>query len=141
MNNTIFYVLIGLFVIVLISLFRKDSTSTDVVRSVIIEGLESKRIKNEESPAPIANRSDMIKGATEEHNLNTDDHRSHYENIIIDLDHNIGSAMLKHMGEHSVSISKDPMSAESQKKMQALTTMGNFRDTLNSNMVWLDKQK
>lgn len=138
MSNTWIYIIVSVIVFGGLYSFKRDNHRSRLFHNAIIEGLES---RTEGVLAPIANRPDLIKGSTEKHNLNISDHRSHYENIIIDLDHSLGTAITKHVGDHSVSIAKDPMHIDSQKKMQALTTMANFRNTLNSNMIWMDKEK
>ena len=136
MENIIKHLLIGITLLYVLFLFKRFLTQNN-----IIEGLEPRKKDVDDTPAPISNRPDLIKGNTEEHNLNTKDHRAHYENIIIDMDENIGTAMLKHLGDHSVAIANDPMHPDSQKKMENLTRMSNFRTTLNENMKWLDKNK
>lgn len=134
MSDWIYYLLIAIVVINGISLIKQYLGGKD-----ILEGLESrKKYDDEKSPAPVSKRPELILGHTESHNLNLKEQRKDYEKMIINMDSNIGTAMTKMLGKHSVSISKDPMHHESQKKMEALTTMGNFRNTLNETMNYVD---
>lgn len=138
MEDWLYYLLIAVVVINGISLIKKYLYNDD-----IFEGLESRKKKeeiNESESTPVANRPDLIVGNTENHNLNLKDQRSDYEKMIIKMDDNVGTAMTKLLGEHSVSISKDPFHPESQKKMQSLTTMSNFRNTLNESMKYIDSR-
>ncbi len=138
MEDWLYYLLIAFVVINGISLIRQY-----LDKDHLYEGLESRKKKedNEEiASAPVANRPDIIIGHTENHNLNLKDQRGDYEKMIIKMDDNVGTAMTKLIGEHSVAISKDPIHPESQKKMQSLTTMSNFRNTLNESMKYIDSR-
>tara|TARA_Y100001970_G_scaffold237532_1_gene298076 strand:- start:413 stop:826 length:414 start_codon:yes stop_codon:yes gene_type:complete len=136
MGDWLYYLLIAFIVINGISLIRQY-----LGQDTIVEGLESRKNKEEEeSSAPVAKRPELIVGNTENHNLNLHDQRGDYEKMIIKMDDNVGTAMTKMLGEHSVAISKDPFHPESQRKMQALTTMSNFRNTLNESMKYIDSR-
>tara|TARA_Y100000591_G_scaffold217302_1_gene188836 strand:+ start:1255 stop:1668 length:414 start_codon:yes stop_codon:yes gene_type:complete len=137
MEDWIFYLILAVVAINVINMLRKQFGGKG-----FIEGLESRRKKSKyDGPAPVSKRPDLISGHTENHNLNLSDQRKDYEDMIVNMDTNIGTAMTKLLGEHSVSIAEDPMHPDSQKKMQALTTMGNFRNTLNETMNYIDGSK
>lgn len=136
MEDWLYYLLIAFIVINGISIMRQY-----LGKEHILEGLESRKSKDEEeSSAPVAKRPDLIIGNTEKHNLNLKDQRGDYEKMIVKMDDNVGTAMTKLLGEHSVAISKDPFHPESQRKMASLTTMSNFRNTLNESMKYVDSR-
>jgi len=114
----------------------------------LLEGLDTKRSYSSRSKedddiddfAPIEKKSDLILACTERANVNYKDHREHHENIIMQLYDNIRSHIHQGLADHSVSIAKNPMDPESQKKMRHLNTLHEFSiKTLEGGMEHLDK--
>ena len=68
-------------------------------------------------------------------------YRRSYEDTIIELEHVTNLAMIKAVSDNAEMIAKDPSSAAAQRAMESVNTMDNFRKSLNTTMLALDKQK
>jgi len=68
-------------------------------------------------------------------------YRRSYEDTIIELEHVTNLAMIKAVSDNAETIAKDPSSAAAQRAMESVNTMDNFRKSLNTTMLALDKQK
>jgi len=154
MENFAKYALICVSIIYVLYIVKKRFSPSTALRDVngkIVEGLESKRSKEDDSGdkgaddpdngAPISRKSDIIKGHTEKQNVNFKDHRKHHEAIITNLYDNVQGMIHKMTAQHSSAIAKDPMSHESQEKMRYMNTLHDFGNkTLEGSMQDLDKK-
>lgn len=149
MENFAKYALICVSIIYVLYIVKKRFSPKPDLRDVngaIVEGLESKRSKEEgggvsDNGAPISGKADIIKGHTEKQNVNFKDHRKHHEEIITNLYDNVQGMIHKMTAQHSTSIARDPMSHESQEKMRYMNTLHDFGNkTLEGSMQDLDKK-
>ena len=101
-----------------------------------IEGLTS---RNPDKQIKIEHVPEAVQAGTENLNVNLNDHRKHYENILIDLYHNIAKAQLNNLKEVATLISANPTSDEAIQKMKNVTVMTDFKNSLDSSMSWMDK--
>jgi uncharacterized spore protein YtfJ len=151
MENFAKYALICVSIIYVLYIVKKRFSPNTALRDIngaIVEGLESKRTKEDDgggggsdNGAPISAKADIIKGHTEKQNVNFKDHRTHHEDIITNLYDNIQGTIHKMTAQHSASIARDPMSHESQEKMRYMNTLHDFGNkTLEGSMQDLDKK-
>ena len=66
--------------------------------------------------------------------------RSHYEDMIVALEKNCSEYMLKSLMDNAESIANNPTSDDSQKTISNLNNLAEFRKTLNTAMIVLDKK-
>ena len=102
-----------------------------------IEGLTSRN--DPDKQIKIENVPEAVQAGTENLNVNLKDHRKHYENILIDLYHNIAKAQLNNLREVATLVSANPTSDEAIQKMKNVTVMTDFKNSLDSSMSWMDK--
>ena len=151
MENFAKYALICVSIIYVLYIVKKRFSPNTALRDIngaIVEGLESKRTKEDDgggggsdNGAPISAKADIIKGHTEKQNVNFKDHRKHHEEIITNLYDNVQGMIHKMTAQHSSAIAKDPMSHESQEKMRYMNTLHDFGNkTLEGSMQDLDKK-
>ena len=151
MENFAKYALICVSIIYVLYIVKKRFSPNTALRDIngaIVEGLESKRTKEDDgggggsdNGAPISAKADIIKGHTEKQNVNFKDHRKHHEAIITNLYDNVQGMIHKMTAQHSSAIAKDPMSHESQEKMRYMNTLHDFGNkTLEGSMQDLDKK-
>ena len=140
MGDWIKYLLIGVTVVYITYMATRSVEG-------LVEGLDTKRSYSSRSKdedddySPIEKKSDLILACTQKANVNYKDHREHHENIIMQLYDNIRGHIHQGLADHSVSIAKDPMNPESQRKMRHLNTLHEFSiKTLEGGMEHLDKQ-
>lgn len=86
--------------------------------------------------------ADAIKSNTNitEDNLLISKYRTDYERTIIELESNIGYAMLSTVLNNAESISANPTSPESQNTINSINNLKTFMETLNSSMKILDSK-
>ena len=66
--------------------------------------------------------------------------RSHYEDMIVALEKNCSEYILKSLMDNAESIANNPESDQSQKTISNLNNLAEFRKTLNTAMIVLDKK-
>lgn len=86
--------------------------------------------------------ADAIKSNTNitEDNLLISKYRTNYERTIIELESNVGYAMLSTVLNNAESISANPTSPESQNTISSINNLKTFMETLNSAMKILDSK-
>lgn len=108
----------------------------------IVEGLASSRNTSTNDNIDKDKVADAIKSNTNttEDNLLISKYRTNYERTIIELESNVGYAMLSTVLNNAESISANPTSPESQTTISSINNLKTFMETLNSAMKILDSK-
>lgn len=130
------YRFVGLAVVILlvvhfgIKMFRFQ---TKIVEGMI--GGDSDDTPTEKVASAVKNENNKL-----EDMMHVDKYRSSYEDIITELEQNCSDWILMGVGLNAEKISKNPFTEESQKLIDAMNKVAEFRKTLNTAMIVLDKK-
>ena len=131
--NNVFYQYLGLviFVLFIIYIILKSIN----YQAKIIEGLVN----------PSNTDKDKLPDIIKSYTNNTDDallitkYRKTYENIIINLEDNIGKNVVQLINENAETIAKNPMEQSSQQIIIKINNLVAFQNSLNESMKIVDK--
>jgi hypothetical protein len=140
MDNDNLYKYIGMIILAIFIIYIILRTLN--FQATLIEGLTTAdSTTNDTSKTDKDKIPDMINANTTiiEDGLLIDKYKKTYEDIIINLENNVNYFMLGGIMKNSETISKNPMSADSQKIINNLNNLKIFKDTLNDSMNFLDK--
>ena len=140
MDNDNLYKYIGMIILAIFIIYIILRTLN--FQATLIEGLTTaESTTNDTSKTDKDKIPDMINANTTiiEDGLLIDKYKKTYEDIIINLENNVNYFMLGGIMKNSETISKNPMSADSQKIINNLNNLKIFKDTLNDSMNFLDK--
>lgn len=140
MDNDNLYKYIGMAILAIFIIYIILRTLN--FQATLIEGLTTAdSTTNDTSKTDKDKIPDMINANTTivEDGLLIDKYKKTYEDIIINLENNVNYFMLGGIMKNSETISKNPMSADSQKIINNLNNLKLFKDTLNDSMNFLDK--
>lgn len=138
-NDIVYYLGLTFVVCLLIYVVIKSLT----LQLNIVEGLTSNRNTSSGSGLNSTDKdkiAEAVKNNTNtiEDNLLISKYRSNYEQTIIELENNIGYALLSSVLNNAESISNNPTSTESQTIITSINNMKTFKDVLNDAMKVLD---
>jgi len=138
-NDIVYYLGLTFVVCLLIYVVIKSLT----LQLNIVEGLTSNRNTSSGGGMNSTDKDKIAEAVKSNTNTIEDDlliskYRPNYEQTIIELENNIGYALLSSVLNNAESISNNPTSTESQTIITSINNMKTFKDVLNDAMKVLD---